>query len=200
MTDRPILFSGEMVRAILDGRKTMTRRVMKPQPPLDWGGISERAAIIANCKHGQTGDRLWVRETWAVGDVLNGTKPSQIPSTFNSAFWYMATGRKDLGIGNYIYEHIKIGKHRPSIFMPRWASRITLEITGVRVERVQDISEEDARAEGAEKIFMENDRYNEIPQFRTGFEHLWESINYSRGFGWNVNPWVWVIEFRRVTP
>jgi len=189
MNNKPILFSGEMVKAILEGRKTMTRRVMKPQPFEDksyFGGFgwphSKNSCVAVGaphiggyCPYGNwEGDLLWVRETWGYYGSI------QTPA------WvvYRADGDKS-GI-----------RWKPSIFMPRELSRITLQIVNVRVERIQDISEQDAEAEGAEKISMENDRYGEVPQFRTGFEHLWETINFSRGFGWNANPWVWVIEFK----
>ena len=215
-----------MVRAILDGRKTQTRRVVKPQPQVEgrifrWAGPRPKAKvstgavfindpsmehenpiISAFCPFGKPGDRLWVRETWAAvhfsidpetgfADDWHGSH--DIPPGDGGGYWsklYAAdshpTDKEDRGFA-----------WRPSIHMPRWASRITLEVTGVRVERLQEISESDAQAEGID-----------LGGFRSGFdgiagrEHtiefhsLWESIN---GPGsWDANPWVWVVEFRRL--
>jgi len=186
MTERPILFSGEMVRAILAGRKTQTRRVIKCTgldclgacgvagedmrfAGRDWVGNS----VLLKCPHGQRGSKLWVRETWQEDPVGE------------FGICYKATGHN---------EKCKVHSHlwRPSIFMPRHASRLTLEITGVRVERVQDISEDDAKAEGVEPFAPDDGRY------RIGYAELWDSINAKRGFGWEVNPWAWVLEFKRV--
>jgi hypothetical protein len=190
MKERPILFSGPMVRAILAGRKTMTRRVVKPQPYLlyrpetykvvvdeygqarwmDEEGHSEHTRGWDNpayleCPYGMPGDRLWVRETWRFGGC--GDKQ------------YRADGEVPLRC-----------KWKPSIFMPRWASRITLEITGVCVDRLQDISVNDAREEGISE--------KECPNWHavTDFAALWESINGRES--WDANPWVWVVEFRKV--
>ena len=195
MTERPILFSGPMVRAILEGRKTQTRRVVKPQPELQlksarWmrcadeqhalftqhdGELCGQMASTRKCPYGKPGDRLWVRETWAHRRwMLGDASPS--PTTV-----YRADGEDLKGCDRW----------RPSIHMPRWASRITLEVVGVRVERLQDISEEDAKAEGIEWVIGYRSR---IPLFSA----LWERIN---GPGsWDANPWVWVVEFRRVSP
>jgi hypothetical protein len=193
MKERPILFSAPMVRAILDGRKTQTRRVMKPQPlegierqfpfpRIKDGNLYFHAYETdefpmwmhhIKCPH-EVGMRLWVREThWQYMNRLE-------------VAGYCADGEQT-------FEHhvIKV----PSIHVPRWASRITLEITGVRVERLQDITEEDAKAEGAG-----GERYSgqgfEHCIHREAFRTLWESIN---GPGtWELNPWLWVIEFRRI--
>lgn len=213
MTERPALFSGPMVRAILSGQKTQTRRVVKPQPTFmgsatlfdSWHWINKkldagychttRAAMeklmLPLCPYGQPGDRLWVRETFM---DLRGTGCEHRTKLGNlSRYAYAAESppgsysdqtRKDYGL-----------KWTPSIHMPRAASRITLEITAVRVERTQDISGQDAIAEGIETptnrlIKMRH----EVAVFR--FQDLWESIN---GPGsWALNPWVWVIEFREV--
>jgi hypothetical protein len=191
--ERPILFSSEMVKAILDGRKSMTRRVVKPQPDNDggWTGCVgvEDDNISEFCPFGQSGDRLWVRES----------------------FW--AVEVEDQGIGNQflVYDEEFVGPnprpkelrptlqslrwgHHPSIHMPRWASRITLEITAVRVERVQDISEGDAKAEGLQ------DWYGAEPAVtnRGRFHAFWDSLNAKRGYEWDANPWAWVITFRRL--
>jgi hypothetical protein len=207
--EHPILFQADMVRAILNCRKTMTRRVIKPQPVMmdsgAWfpssnpGDSKNRTGLhYANEYHlrkglpidfspyGQPGDRLWVRETHVFERYED------------EPYWlylhYRATDRTpDLD-----YEDDEDGdpkcKWRPSIFMPRWASRITLEIVSIRAERVQEISEEDANLEGVDFIPSAPAATNH----RTSFAGLWDSINAKRGFGWDVNPWVWVIEFKRV--
>lgn len=178
MKERGMIFNGEMVRAILDGRKTQTRRVMKPQPDEDglakvingpWVDTSER---IYRCPFGVPGDRIWVRETFS--PVPDHEEPAGC-----SAILYAADGN-----GPY-------GKWVPSIHMPRWASRITLEITGVRVERLNDISECDAKAEGAPtECCVIGDKHF------LGFRSLWKSIYGDES--WRSNPWVWVIEFKRI--
>jgi hypothetical protein len=208
MKERPILFSGPMVRAILDASKTMTRRVVKPQPlpqhdmvslcgsPGNWMFSNREATMKCHCEmlaqrrcpYGQPGDRLWVRETW-------------LPHPLG---WKIAYYRAD---GNtYVNPRTMLtSKWRPSIHMPRWASRITLEVTGVRVERVADISEEDAKAEGIriqkrntlpDGFGIHDNHYRETAKL--AFMDLWNSINAARGYGWDVDPWVWVVEFRRV--
>jgi len=190
MTEKPILFSGPMVRAILDGRKTQTRRVIKTEgldccgpcgltdvrfAGRDWSGNS----VLLKCPQGETGTKLWVRETWVecqmCGDA-NHVATINNPHNCKSCDEYITN------------------KHKPSIFMPRHASRLTLEITGVRVERVQDISERDAESEGVEMMTsVDHGRTNPL----VAFQVLWQSINGKRGFGWGKNPWVWVIEFKR---
>lgn len=193
MSERPILFSSEMVRAILDGRKTQTRRVIKPQPiDIDRiGGTfaaswNEKTAEVYEpfaCKYGIAGDRLWVREAWRCFGGREYEYQQHQPS-----IRYRATEEltgPDYGLGQ---------QWRPSIHMPRWASRITLEITNIRVERVQDISQQDAACEGVDFV--------NTGDFVTPFATLWDSINATRDggkFAWTANPWVWVIEFRRAT-
>ena len=204
MKERPILFSGPMVQAILDGRKTMTRRVCKYQPSVSvrkagsmWG-IKGGDALwhfghkIVSCPYGQPGDRLWVRETWM---------PFTEQGCPVGATIYRATDHPEPDGDSPL-------RWKPSIFMPRWASRITLEITAVRVERVQDISEKDAKAEGcggyvggegpmSESVLAIEPGYNHPNFFRDGFAYLWDSLNAKRGYGWDANPWVWVISFKR---
>ena len=192
---RPILFNGEMVRAILDGRKTQTRRPVKPKPDCVWDYPqsigSDGGAMIRWGNHvistqpplGMPGDRLYVRETWAEGFTYAGeyacvffraNKTCRIKDSSTSTVF---TNQPTAPNENM--------KWKPSIHMPKWASRITLEITAVRVERVQEISDDDARAEGA-TIASEGDC------FQDAFRRLYESI-YGTG-----NDWVWVYEFRVV--
>jgi hypothetical protein len=190
-----------MVRAILDGRKTMTRRVVKPQPlegyirhawyspgVMGWTPDPDPAALWQTVRspYGKAGDRLWVKEAWRVGKGYDDAPGSAFTSP---TVWYEADG--DLPLA-------RVGRYRHARFMPRWASRITLEVTGVRVERLQDISEEDARAEGApcELAVLDSVRLGARASHRAGFTRLWDSIN---GAGsWDTNPWVWVVEFSRI--
>ncbi|MFW2973891.1 hypothetical protein ACN6UB_25950 [Serratia marcescens] len=226
MKERPVIFNGEMVRAIINGRKTQTRRLMAVQPESNqfgllrisdstkrsdigkyhWAesnatGTHQRSALFS-CPFGQVGDRLWVRETFA--DVNTDGGP---------AFTY----RADHGLKFCLDDESPVDYDRypgknfamwcsdlwngedghswsPSIHMPRWASRITLEITAVRVERLNDISEEDASAEGvapSQHIITPPEAL-----YRVGFLKLWQSIYGEES--WHANPWVWVIEFCRL--
>jgi hypothetical protein len=179
--ERPILFSGPMVRAILDGGKTMTRRVVK-QRDLDAMEGKMLADYEAHnwCTYGRIGDRLWVRETWNRSEAVRPTIVEPI------------IYRADLAVdGGPKWS----ARWRSPIHMPRWASRITLEVTAVRVERVQDITTEDATAEGVCEF---NDCH--APMLHVSlFGELWDSINGKRkGCAWADNPWVWVVSFRRV--
>ena len=230
MKERPILFTGEMVRAILEGRKAQTRRIVKPQPiSVGWfehqkgwcakvredGGTLENPGhIMINCPYGKFRDRLWVRESCNI-------------SVDKDAVMYLDAGGKLAPTAKPGSEHwCREWKTCPSIHMPRWASRISLEITNVRVERVQDISEEDAKTEGVpvgQRAMLDSLDYlckecgkhpnQHVGQaqacsgtsglyqpwsFKGGFKILWDSINDKRGFGWNKNPWVWVIEFKKI--
>ena len=206
MTDRPILFSGPMVRAILDGSKTQTRRVVKPQPasgarssPFVPSGIEDGHGRAIVCPYGAPGDRLWVRETWQ----SCGTGPYED----GCAIRYRADDtirvqRFDPGADGPAPAPTKAW--RPSIHMPRWASRLTLEVLGVRVERLQAITEEDARAEGTPR----NDIGRFLPPYpnTAGWMHAldafpgwWDAFNGRRpGCSWEANPWVWVVSFRRL--
>ncbi|WP_082491439.1 hypothetical protein [Duganella sp. Leaf126] len=208
MTERPILMNGAMVRATLDGTKSQTRRVMKRQPeyPIVIAGDPHTnryqmegreavtlASLLRECPYGQPGDRLWVRETWrSTGD--GGRADYLAPSDMQPhPVWYDADGAAPA--------ERCVGKTRVSIHMPRWASRILLAIVSVRVERLNDCSEADARAEG---ITLE-DRHMRgycageyLPPAIRAYSELWDEIN---GAGsWAANPWVWVVEFKRVTP
>lgn len=187
-----------MVRAILKGRKTQTRRVVKPQPGDGMINVLKYNRLEWPCSYGQSGDRLWVRETWAAiwpGEVEVPLRDCNIEY------------RADLPIGCTDYPggwpaseargYDGCPKWRASIHMPRWASRITLEITEVRVERLQDITESAAMSEGVEKSPIYADRnWNE---YRPMFREFWDSINAKRGYSWASTPWVWVISFTKVT-
>ncbi|PTL79076.1 hypothetical protein [Vitiosangium sp. GDMCC 1.1324] len=201
--ERPILFSGSMVRAILDGRKNQTRRVITPvQPDVRglWPGGRTPGSLPGDCPYGQPGDRLWVRETHWIGPLArnsagdrcptwHGLPYSVSPDGCSAAFYKEGFDRSE-------------PRWRPSIHMPRWASRLTLEVTGVRVERLQDISEEDARAEGVERDAKYPDRWKNYvgevsgPDAVDSFFSLWASIHGTAS--WDANPWVWVVAFRRM--
>ncbi len=195
MTDRPILFSAPMVQAILDGRKTQTRRVFKARNGGVWPNSNDLPGmqqVLRTCPYGQPGHRLWVRETWM---DLQGTG-IEIVTGSRERYAYGA----DTPRGSYGDDQRKCYglKWRPSIHMPRAASRITLEITSVRVERLQDISEADAQAEGVTddgSLVTDldgKDRGGTIAAYAT----LWEVIN---GVGsWDDNPWVWVLQFKHL--
>lgn len=194
MKEHPILFSTEMVKAILDRRKTQTRRVITPQPPKGYSYRGNEYNPLlpkfdshywmdgyamwrpATCPYGQPGDMLWVRETFGV-------------IQYDQTVIYKA----DCDIegleaaSNYL-------KWKPSIHMPRWASRINLEVTNIRVERVQDISMEDSIAEGITPDFYNRTALCWWYEF---YGDLWDSINKKRGYGWYLNPWVRVIEFKQ---
>jgi hypothetical protein len=204
MMERPILFSGRMVRAILDGKKTQTRRVMKPQPPKEAavvdpynGNIEHFTAWSADhkmflgpgnvkgtahwrCPYGKPGDRLWVRETWAY--------PTDAP---------------DAAVTTEILYHagclLTDVRWRPSIHMPRRASRLSLEIVAIRAEMVKDVSHDDAVAEGCYRIDPCAAYPNGNAWGRAGYAALWDEINSARGFGWETNPWVWVVSFKRIS-
>ena len=216
--ERPILFTGDMVRALLDGSKTQTRRAVSGSGAAmleflaettddlaqehESGGLRvwcddypEEGSDLLKYRYGQPGDRLWVRETHYIVDE-------------GSQYFYRATGgysqHKEIDEAHGNAPLVWAGPWKPSIFMPRRASRMTLEITSVRVERLQDISEADAIAEGIERTahgFWRlygkpevNGSYSPVASYRS----LWESIN---GPGsWALNPWVWVIEFKRIKP
>lgn len=232
--ERGIPMTAESVRAILDGRKTQTRRVVTPQPsnartehdPHGWRwkwqppkrgvhmvewGTDTRAwgRMLDYSPYGRPGDRLWVRETWRpmraawlwdldVRYAADGAERTIRDGEFDEKDWTMpkAAERGNVSL----------------LFMPRWASRITLELTGVRVERVQEISEADAIAEGIERsdnLGLRSWPYLGAPHpvkgtpkvFATAvqaYRSLWDALNAKRGFGWDANPWVWVLDFQRV--
>lgn len=254
--EKPILFSAPMVRALLAGKKTQTRRLLNPQPiqsimdadhwrefnevvgvgllPAEAGGERQIGwtwkgtrfmpwprSIRHMSPYGMPGERLWVRETWAMEPEFDRLKPSDVA---RAAVEYLADGKRRPPLNDVLFSR---GKTRVSIFMPRWASRITLEVTGVRVERVQDISEEDAVAEGVTASYfgeswlcVEHDgrTYNALCEptdedkkalllvkhrpremmtdARGNYRRLWMEINGLES--WDANPWVWVVSFARL--
>lgn len=222
MKERPIQFSAPMVRALLDGRKGQTRRVMSRQlknpgwtsyvyfPP--HANYPDRPGVAIECgedypdddsdkvycPYGDPGDRLWVREAWRTtgdGGRVDDMPPRDLQP---HQVWYEADGAAP--------DDECVGKYRPSMFMPRWASRTTLEVTGVRVDRLQDISEEDAISEGIEPYAIYGGKVaswkgsvdmaaaHDSP--RDAYRDLWNAINGPDA--WNTNPWVWVVEFKRI--
>lgn len=212
--ERPILFSGPMIRALLEGRKTVTRRALNAQAlknigygvqlgechelPTE-GPLHPNSVDYYNdfCPFGQPGDRLWVRETWGlqVRNYGGGTGEHIVYRATNpDAIYCKSAEGREYPV-----------KWKPSIHMHRRSSRILLEITGVRVERLQDITEEQAKAEGV-RLYTDHaelgdwwhvegiETYSADP--RKSFELLWNFV----GGDWDANPWVWCVEFRRVTP
>jgi hypothetical protein len=223
--ERPILFSTPMVKAILEGRKTVTRRVMNPQHETDseigvgtfhlvvhgrdgiqpgpevFGAICDDGEFCLKSPYGQPGDILWVRETWAVDWEIGENSRGEGPSPF----FYKATD-----------EHpFKNGKWKPSIHMPRAACRLRLQIKSITVERLHDITEEDAIREGVQSAEFEilgkcyRDYYGSASEYghpdydfptvataKQSFETLWMSINGKES--WEFNPWVWRIEFEKL--
>jgi hypothetical protein len=187
--ERPIIFSAPMVRAILDGSKTQTRRVVKwpawaqPHPEVFARDLRDGQEVwyvpgddqpskVMRCPYGQPGDRLWVREAWLTVDGES--------AFYRADYAPDAKGERDHGVS-----------WRSAMFMPRWASRITLEVTGIRVERLQDISEKDANAEGVKhSLHLPGGRFA-----RENFAHLWWTIHGDES--WEANPLVWVVEFKR---
>jgi hypothetical protein len=188
LTERPILFSGAMVRSIREGRKTQTRRVVKPQP-----NRRPYPVLLQTCPYGVPGDRLWVRETLRTHGYFGfplGECPQVKP--MQGRVWSYAADEVPDWTGS-----------RPSIHMPRWACRLVLELTAVRVERLQDISEADAKAEGVDlRTPSHYDKQGRVvaraATYVVAYRTLWNSLNAKRGFGWDVNPWVWVLEFKRL--
>lgn len=252
MTDRPILFSGPMVRAILDGRKTQTRRVLKlvgvmpdyigpagcEDDPTCWGWEMDSGGYVTvegdakdhppGWRNGwrdwagayAPGDRLWVRETWARSDKHSFLTAYRADGQCGAWCWdgdgrpaflhhgrVIDPARRDGG-GNYGLPKFG-GRWSPSIHMPRWASRLALIIEDVRLERLRDISEADAVAEGARQQHRIGDGPEHAPWTMTGegwrhdtpreaFQYLWDSLSAKRGYGWNRNPWVVALTFRAI--
>lgn len=222
MNDRPILFSGPMVRATLEGRKTQTRRVLKLRgypgafdfgpsdtPGYDWT-FRRKDHIWEDFEHDRfmsllpyaPGDRLWVREHWRTVAAYQDLAPSEMggeePIRFEADVAWETRGWCCDGPG---------GRHRQGMHMPRWASRLTLTVTDVRVQRVQEISEDDAKSEGVhwwdwpgyQSCDCDDDDCvwcSHYPSLYTpAFRHLWDGLNANRGFGWEANPWVAAVTF-----
>jgi hypothetical protein len=180
MKERPILFSAPMVRAILSGAKTQTRRAWATQPPM-----GTRVAFVpgeTSSPYGKPCDRLYVREGFSGPYSLTGVPPREWPP--GTPLYYWADG-KEPPWGDWT-------KPKPGIHLPRWGSRILLEITDLRVERLQNISEEDAQAEGADASFVPPD--GGMGPYWEGFRRLWSSINGAES--WDANPWVWALSFK----
>ncbi|EFA7747685.1 hypothetical protein ACIR4O_004198 [Escherichia coli] len=192
MKERGMIFNDEMVRAILGGNKTQTRRIVEEK----FYGRAVAAELLAkHCPYGQPGDRIWVRETYRVhGKATDVATLVYRASVRNS--WTEQTHRVPVEACNKPVSE----KWTPSIHMPRWASRILLEITDVRVERLNDISEKDARSEGVRWSDGKPNKMGLATELvvyaKDTFTSLWKSI-YSEE-SWNANPWVWVIEFKRI--
>ncbi len=242
MSFKPIIFNAEMVRAILDGRKTQTRRVIKPQPKhgepfqivgdktKDWynENLHDPTPVFSyrwRCPYGQPGDLLWYKETWRVGawsedqhiavdykaDGFSRREWLPVPDEeqFERLYTQSFNDAKKVGLatdvdGFYQWEPGESPcRWRSSRFMPRWASRITPKVKAVRVERVQDITEEDAIAEGVNGGCLECGGKapcgcaNPSPDHRDAFIYLWNSINEKRGHAWCLNDWAWVVEFEK---
>ncbi|MBO6937581.1 MAG: hypothetical protein JJ863_21590 [Deltaproteobacteria bacterium] len=213
MSEGPILYTGAMVREVLGDRKTQTRRVIKLRefgpsdtPGYDWTFRDRRglwndmrtADLVAKkCPYGQPGELLWVRETWAASTVHDSTPPRELPRPC-AVFYRERDGQCD--------EYDFVGRWRPSIHMPRWASRLTLRVTDVRIERVQAASDADIAAEGLRPSAMGAQCSVDLPGGLTHHDThiecwrlLWDSINGKReGCSWEANPWVWVVCFERV--
>lgn len=246
MKERPIIFSGESVRAIQDGRKTMTRRVVKPRYRDDesgfnvcscpatnevWvekadeeGGDFEEGTRFVPCPYGQVGDRLWVKEVWrdrfGTAYANYGTGNAYPIDDIREVDY--KSGGNGYFIGGCIFRDDELSakwaewsKWKSPLFMPRWASRILLEITDIRVERVQDVSEEDAIAEGIEFDSGWEEECGEgyttgegwmnyktqdfsCESAKESYHTIWDSLNAKRGYPWESNPWVWVVSFKVV--
>lgn len=226
MKERGIPFMGDMVRAVLTKIKKLTRRELSSQPPADstvlvgvyhptvvdrhgdeqpgpecYGAYSTNGEWSLKCPYGRPGDRLWVRENYRLDVGFNDLPPREVQDT--ASVWYEA----DVGLASLRGLAFQ-GKLRPGMFMCRWMSRILLEVVSVRIERLQDISEADCIAEGIYerpnagsdparwKVYGKEDTYTTDPV--TSYQSLWEQIN---GAGsWDLNPWVWVVEFKKIEP
>ena len=201
---RPIIFSAPMVRAILAGAKTQTRRVVKPEPQhwqwmvaFDDGTFARVGEDFETNPFtsplGQPGDRLWVRESIYVDHInyVHGPLPNARPADVDDMLYYRADGECCQQIPECSCAEIGKPKWRSARFMPKWAARIWLEIIAVRVEQLQDIDQWGAYAEGVSKS------KSEVPNPVANYRALWDSIN-GKSHPWSTNPWVWAIEFKRM--
>lgn len=215
MKERPILFNEAMVRALLDGRKTQTRRVIKPQPlgytgrkfivpddsPKAWHDSDD---FLSFCPYGQPGDRLWVRETWkpsiAHSCAMDACDCADVRVSYVADSGIKFFAEDDVSEEWLMPKAALAGRNVPAIHMPRWACRLLLEVTAVRVERLQEISAADARAEGCLPPDLPPDvsgvAGDYVADERTSFAILWNRINGPDS--WQASPWVWVVEFRRI--
>lgn len=232
MNERPIIFSGEMIKAILEGRKTQTRRIIKPQPRL----VAPDSITIPNycsgewaCPHGHSGEKLWVRESWRVGAWQEDEGKIAVDYkadgycrrkwlTVENQELFMRLWQQSTDDAQKVFGRLERYKWQPgespcrwrsARFMPRWASRITLKIINIRPERLQRITSKDALAEGIKNIDPQSKTYDK-PYYQDyrredactsnpvkSFITLWDSIN-DKTHPWKDNPWVWVIEFKRI--
>jgi len=218
MKEIPILFSGPMVQAILTGNKTMTRRVIKPQPDFNMDfigwcndstepkhvgcagfGKENYVANFRRCPYGQPGDRLYVKEAIKIIDWTDGI-PGIAYVADDEPVWDITRPCR------WVWKN----KSLPSMYMPKSSARIWLEVVSVRAERLQDITEEDAKSEGIyfemameysgwSPTYNDPDGSNAYPNYVEAFKDLWDSINSSRDYGWDSNPYVWVVGFKRIT-
>lgn len=235
MKELPIIMGAESVLEILERRKSQTRRVVNPRKyniggwdmpvsksdveagyPVYQDNNGDFHSVVERCPYGKVGDRLWVRESWSTLTYHEGDVPIHIVKDHKNiehdVVYYAECPDFSWTDGDGFLEYRKDGMEtshwKSPIFMPRWASRITLEITDIRVERVQDITEEDAIAEGISREFaFECNGW--VPSYAdpdsggyadyiTGYRTLWNSLNAKRGFPWEKNPWVWIIDFKVV--
>ena len=246
MTERPIIFSGEMVRAILDGRKTKTRRPITHVKKILGGAVTEfqesdtpgydfimrdkrkcwndlrKEDLLRRCPFGQVGDRLWVREAFCLEHQVEAGQPPPFddgrPICWEFAgmesdpddpdsMWSQPHYRATDPTPELAYEDSDgepTVRWKPSIHMPRWASRITLEITDIRVERLQEITEEEAKAEGVlpcpHPLSKDDECLDcyDAGEYACAFLNLWNRLYAKQRLGVDANPWVWVLTFRRV--
>jgi len=220
VSERPIIFKGESVLAILAGRKTQTRRIVRPGPPpcqaapdamypygkgWRYTGVNYAGENVESCPYGVPGDRLWVRESWWT--VEREGQGVGVPFLLYDEEWEGNEPLRSAPLRPWgeFFPYARSFGHHPSIHMPRVASRLTLEVTGVRVQRLQEISEEDATAEGVDGYVggegrVARDALNVEPGywhphfFRQGFRDVWGEINGKRA-PWESNPWVWALTF-----
>lgn len=223
MKERPVLMHAKSINGILEGRKTQTRRIVKPRPDVPWKispiddewlveGWPKQERAMQNfgrahrirCPYGKPGDQLWVRETFAISSVdgclVSIARKERMPEgktladTDGGLDQTYLENLDEVRTAERLYDPF-LERWRPSIFMPRWACRLTLEIINIRVERVQSISEEDCFAEGV-RILDEIAPYKDCPNYRIHFHELWDETN-GKG-AWQKNDWCWVLSFKRV--